>query len=329
MRLAARVLWIAMVGGVALAAPTPAQAEPRTCGVAIVRAPDDLRADLEVRLALRKLMVLRDCRPALQVWATAEADGVHLRAQDPYGRSRERVVPDPTTAEVLLASWVEIDAEGGSGAIAAGASAPEPDAWSTPPGMVPAVVAAAATPAEQASSIAVTMFLTKSASGSQGGGARFQIDLWRLHGFALGTAVVARGDGSSTHLYGNVETPAGQRHELGRDMVEAYATVRRPLAMGRWEVLPAASIGLGLAHHTLDFQSFYGVGQAFQSQPWTMGPRAELSAGIGRRIGARWEVEVACAFSGAVFWQLRPEIHDLPVIADSYVGLELGVRRLP
>lgn len=102
----------------AQAAPAPAD---RACRVTIAEAPGDVRAEIEawVRAEPR-------CRRELEVRVVAAAGGLHLRAREPDGHVRERIVPDAQSAAVLVVSWMADDsidaAAGTAGDAAAGAA---------------------------------------------------------------------------------------------------------------------------------------------------------------------------------------------------------------
>jgi len=101
-----------------------AAAQPGVCNVTIVRAPDDVRDVVEtwVRAEPR-------CTGTLEVRIVPTDGGYYIFARDAAGRIRERVVPDPQSAGVLIASWAADDAPP--------AMAPPPRPMA-PPSLVPA-----------------------------------------------------------------------------------------------------------------------------------------------------------------------------------------------
>jgi hypothetical protein len=82
-----------------------AAAQPGVCNVKIVRAPDAVREVVEswVRDEPR-------CSGTLEVRILPTDGGYYLFARDAAGRLRERLVPDPQSAGVLIASWAADDA---------------------------------------------------------------------------------------------------------------------------------------------------------------------------------------------------------------------------
>jgi hypothetical protein len=86
-----------------LSAPAFAQPAPSTCSVTIVRAPEQVRATVEQWLAKER------CTIALQVRIVPTEGGLYLLATDEHGRVRERIVPDASSAGVLIASWAADD----------------------------------------------------------------------------------------------------------------------------------------------------------------------------------------------------------------------------
>jgi hypothetical protein len=101
-----------------------AAAQPGACNVTIVRAPDGVREVVEswVRAEPR-------CMGTLEVRILATDGGYYLFARDGTGRIRERLVPDPQSAGVLIASWAADDAP-----------PPPPVVQSLPPSFTPARV---------------------------------------------------------------------------------------------------------------------------------------------------------------------------------------------
>jgi hypothetical protein len=98
------VLLVAHRSAAQPAAP-PEIAGPGTCEVAIVRAPDDVRREIESWVAREPF-----CRVALDVRVIPTDGGLYLLARDSAGLLHERLVPDAQAAGVLIASWVADDA---------------------------------------------------------------------------------------------------------------------------------------------------------------------------------------------------------------------------
>jgi hypothetical protein len=76
-----------------------------SCEVTIVRAPDDVRREIESWIAREPF-----CRVALDVRVIPTDGGLYLLARDSIGLLHERLVPDAQAAGVLIASWVADDA---------------------------------------------------------------------------------------------------------------------------------------------------------------------------------------------------------------------------
>jgi hypothetical protein len=84
---------------------SPAAAQPGVCNVTIVRAPEAVRDIVEGWVGAEPR-----CSGTLEVRILPTDGGYYLFARDAAGRIRERVVPDPQSAGVLIASWAADDA---------------------------------------------------------------------------------------------------------------------------------------------------------------------------------------------------------------------------
>lgn len=89
----------------AAAASRAAAQEAPTCPVEILRAPPEVQPVIEEWVRAERV-----CGPALKVRVVPTVGGLYVLAEDANGRVRERVVPDATTAAVLIASWAADDA---------------------------------------------------------------------------------------------------------------------------------------------------------------------------------------------------------------------------
>jgi hypothetical protein len=97
---------VLFMAGRSAAQPAPPESrDPGPCEVTIVRAPDDVRREIENWVAREPA-----CRIALDVRVIPTEGGLYLMARDSTGRLRERLVPDAQAAGVLVASWVADDA---------------------------------------------------------------------------------------------------------------------------------------------------------------------------------------------------------------------------
>ncbi|MCE9575182.1 MAG: hypothetical protein K8W52_18665, partial [Deltaproteobacteria bacterium] len=109
----------------AAASSSAAAQEAPTCQVEILRAPPEVQPVIEEWVRAEKV-----CGPALKVRVIPTAGGLYILAEDANGRVRERVVPDATTAAVLIASWA---ADDGAARPAAPAAAPPIGPVAPPP----------------------------------------------------------------------------------------------------------------------------------------------------------------------------------------------------
>lgn len=107
-RISLAVAVVASTGITSVAEPAdprdPDAASP-TCSVDLVRVPSDVRAIVE-----RWIHAEPRCNVHLEVRIVPTEGGFYVLARDDRGRSHERVVPDATSAGVLIASWASDDA---------------------------------------------------------------------------------------------------------------------------------------------------------------------------------------------------------------------------
>ena len=102
-----------------LASSAPALAQP--CDLVIARAPDAVRTEIERWVAAEPR-----CGRGLEVRVIETPEGLYLFARDDRGFTRERVVPDATTAGALVASWIADDSVDGVWMYAPPEAAPLP-----------------------------------------------------------------------------------------------------------------------------------------------------------------------------------------------------------
>ncbi|MGE0549806.1 MAG: hypothetical protein AB7O24_28370 [Kofleriaceae bacterium] len=103
----------------------------RPCEVAVVEAPDDVRAEIESWIAAEPR-----CVTAIEIRVVATAEGLYLFARDARGVTRSRTVPDAATVAALVASWVADDSVDGLWTREVKPSTALAPAI-TPPGLVP------------------------------------------------------------------------------------------------------------------------------------------------------------------------------------------------
>jgi len=103
------LIWIALLFAAGRSAAQPAVSSddlmPGPCRVKVVRAPEDVRDEIDRWVAREPA-----CRVALDVRAIPTEGGLYLLARDSTGRLYERLVPDAQAAGVLVASWIADDA---------------------------------------------------------------------------------------------------------------------------------------------------------------------------------------------------------------------------
>ena len=88
---------------IAAMAPS-AVAQPGTCRIVVTRAPAEVRAEIERWVAAEP-----HCVRAIELRAVVGDEGIYLFARDDRSLVRERMVPDASTAGVLVASWMADD----------------------------------------------------------------------------------------------------------------------------------------------------------------------------------------------------------------------------
>jgi hypothetical protein len=125
------------LAGSAAAQPAPPPMQP-ACTVELLRVPDDVRPVIEEWVAAEAR-----CAVKLSVRVIPTDGGLYLIATDPSGAMRERLVPDATTAGVLIASWAADDGSLYGGTPARQPAAPGPTPAPAAPG--PDIVDALAT----------------------------------------------------------------------------------------------------------------------------------------------------------------------------------------
>jgi hypothetical protein len=195
----------------------PARAEPdHACAVRVVRAPAEIRAEIERWLAGES-----SCNVALEVRVVPTEGGYYLLARDVHGRVRERVVPDGASAGVLVASWASDDQLGPDDPAPNIARPPELDGDDddTPVSVAPSVISppSLAIAARSAPSFVPTttskwlrVDVLDNIAGIAGTGFRADVDVWQRHGWSAGLAAsIANGQQSTNSDYG--PTPMSMR----------------------------------------------------------------------------------------------------------------------
>ncbi len=294
--LAATVLTLAAVP--ALAQPAP----PAPCAVQVVRAPE------EVRQTIEQMLASEHCTTSLEVRVIPTDRGLDVLANDPSGRSRERVVPNATSAAVLIASWASDDSITSTpvraavqasaadvhppGTVAARASIDrddgEPPAW-------PARSAPPAQPAPPARFVGIgagTGALNASAL-------RAELDLWSHGSWAFGVV------GSITGERMRVDDPRGEFASLYVASVTDYAAgvaIGGTARWGNWHVRAGAALGAVVS--SIEIRSVYAdANESFASYQGgsgtTTSPWGEAHLFVGHSLGDAklWELEVGPTLS--------------------------------
>jgi hypothetical protein len=267
-----------------LCAALPASAqpitEPRACQVTIARAPEDVRQIVEAWVRSEA-----QCSVALEVRIVPTEGGLYLLAQDQDGRIRERIVPDPQTAGVLVASWIADDNAPVAPPVLAPVTAPterpapiDPTESLSPPGLAPVAISGAA-PARRSKWLTAGALFPMSESASLG--LRVEADLMRRGRWTFGAA------GSlATSETGVIAYPSNGNLSMNDSKLVAY--VARAWWSGKWRLRPA--MGAGVVHSTGDL-AMYGSGQYFTLSGTFV--TAEGSVALSRDIGKRWAAYVA------------------------------------
>lgn len=103
MRALVSITLVGTAAGAASAQAVPVL-PPQPCSVNIARAPDDVRAVIEMWVRAE-----HKCTNTVEVRVVPTEGGLYLFARDPQGFVRERIVPDAQSAGVLVASWIADD----------------------------------------------------------------------------------------------------------------------------------------------------------------------------------------------------------------------------
>ena len=306
-------------------APAPAPAAPSTCSVTIVRAPDPVRQTVEQWLAKEH------CTLALQVRIVPTEGGLYLLATDEHGRVRERIVPDASSAGVLIASWAADDGLGGAAPPVAAPPPPPPTppaSYSQPAYTGPAPIAAPPNyprPAYAPGSGPVTAFgpgdfhpttvnandggptkivepphpekyltLAAGVGTNAGGTLRAEIDLYSKNGWTIGAALGLTD--SEMYAYDNYSIGSEYNAHI-TDYAFALA-IGHLWRFGNWHL--RGSAGLGLVVSTMDLNNYNYNSGAYQSGSGSMtSPYVETSLMAGHSFGSTkaWGIEAGPVIS--------------------------------
>jgi len=254
-----------------------AAAQPGVCNVTIVRAPDGIREVVEgwVRGEPR-------CTATLEVRIVATDGGYYLFARDADGHIHERVVPDPQSAGVLIASWAADDAP-----------APAPPAPPAPP-IVPVAPTTTQDPfvdvvqrAPRTNHWGGWMTLGLVSSGTTTG-LRGEADVYTRGPIAAGVAVSALG----------FELAAAQSQNISGKDVRVLVTGGDTFHQGALSLRLGVGVGAMYTSSSL-FDGSSGVTMGYTDMGWQ--PVGELQMELGLDLGTRWSVTAGAV--GTVFEQ--------------------------
>jgi hypothetical protein len=302
---AALISTLALVATAGSASIAAAQEAP-ACKVEILRAPPEVQAVVEDWVRAERV-----CGPALKVRIVPTPGGLYVLATDASGRARERVVPDATTAGVLIASWAADD--GAPAPVTAAAPAPpasvpplaptaiamEPPAPPAPPPVTPApplappstypslVVLVDGGRAQRRglrsldAGLVMTMSVGNASIDNASFGVKVGADLVARHGVRLG---VAGGFVRSVWAYTN---SFGYPEQVETSDVRVVARVAVERQRGRWS--GRLELGLGAvitSVATMSFGSTSGVS-----------PYGELGATVGFQLTPGWRLRAGPVLS--------------------------------
>jgi len=264
-----------------VATMTPASAQPVTspasCAVTIARAPEDVRVVVEewVRAEPR-------CSSALEVRIIPTDGGLYIFAQDEHGRIRERIVPDPQSAGVLIASWVADDSMyvPPPTATPAGDVLPE----HTVMGTERLSAGPAPFPASRSNRMSkwIGLSVGMSARRSDDGGVRADLDLLTHGQYSFGIAA------SVTETRIPTTGPDGMG-ELSTSDKKLMVTAARTWQQGRWYVRGLA--GVGAVYSYALSMPYWSASSAeiVEAEGWF--PTAEAAAAAGVELGNDWSLQ--------------------------------------
>ncbi len=269
--------WV-LVSSIVTVFAAPARAQPVTgaedCAVTIVRAPHEVRTEIEAALAPEP------CTMPLEVRVVPTEGGFYVLARDFGGRVRERVAPDARTAAVLVASWAAGDR-----------LAPQSPSIIHPPTSDDWVDDAPAPPRPD-DERRLEIF------GLFNVGARLAIDLAARGRWTLGAAA-AISDRPLLHVgYSTINAIATQT--VHATDARALGYIGGIFGTGRWTV--RTTVGAGVTY-TRIVDDVDPMGSSSLEMPSThdtaerVRPMAEGLAVIGRDIGARWGIDAGLIVS--------------------------------
>lgn len=261
----------------AQAASAQPVAPPETCGVTFVRASDEARAAIENYLRAEPR-----CTSSIELRVVATEGGYYLVAQRPDGRIHERIVPDLSSAGVLVASWIADDWTSAPAPASPPPSAPvayAPAPAIAPPGAT--AVTKSALPRDTKWHRWLTLGPKIVTGSHEGRGLRLESDLLAVGKWRIGASVSY---GSYNIAYVGYDIPPTSTD------VDLGVNLGRAVHFGRWELRWAFGAGARYARErsgTID--PMWGLTITDEDR---VSLQAETSFLVTRRIGESWGVGV-------------------------------------
>jgi hypothetical protein len=274
---------IVSLAGSAVAQPVdpPPLVEAHPCTVTIVRAPDDVRREIED-------WVHREvsCRISLDVRVIPTDGGLYLLARESTGKLHERLVPDGQAAGVLVASWVANDSL---------QPMPQPPPMLAPPVLIPAVpfggppvdlILRAPPPCStlacRGPRQTATWGLGVTVLPRENSGARLRIDFDVLRSGSVAAGLVLAG---ATSIGDRMDYPFAQERRRRVDG-RALAGMSWTLTQGPWSARLQAAAGAVWSHVLRDPDN------GIYAADWA-GYAVEASVLFGYHVSDQWSVGIA------------------------------------
>jgi len=272
----------AVLATVVLAVPAAASAQsvlaPAQCEVHVLRAPDSTRAAIEVSLRNQS------CDASLVVRVVPTDHGLYLFAEEPSGRTYERVVADDAAAAAQVRDWARPQVGAVADLLPPAANDPTTRTLrplaSAPAAPLRPRVARATGAGELPYWLSVGGIL---GDGTQG--VRGEVDVVRRGGFALGLAVEA----SAMHvvLDGTTDGPPLGTMDLQFMDMRGVVTVGYTLGRGAWQLRSHVGVGMirsqmnGVSSVTgeMDALGNFATGEGSLQLVRTLGTSWALTAG--------------------------------------------------
>lgn len=260
---------------------------PTACTVSIVRAPDDVRATVEAWVGAEPR-----CNTALELRIVPTEGGLYLLAIDDRGRIRERIVPDATSAGVLVSSWAADDTMYvPPPPVQAPAPPPPPPVQQPapqyeslmPPGEPAPVVMPRSTKHQLSKWISAGLLLEPA---NDGGGLRADADLYTRQRYSLGLAI------SSTVI--EIPLASGEGELTVRD-IKLMATAAHTWQSGRWFLRAALGVGAVKSKASALLSSYGGPYTFIDGEGWFV--TGELGGSAGLELGRNWALHVGPSLS--------------------------------